>query len=214
MRSRRSHWALCWRARRAASRKEMSQEKEAEDEKLTRPQCTDAVPNPMQLASLLHSTGAQGDVEAFVGSEHVMPTVEGFAEYRNLVTMFEECASAVTYSDYDDFRISVYKSAALFALPKPDDSPRPIVCASVFSRCFADLACASVRLSHATPPPNIPAQAPQLFIHVQPSPCHKLPRWPSPSPGRRPSSCCATPMTTSCSAHSASCGCDVSSWHL
>lgn len=130
----------------------MSQEKEAEDEKLTRPQCTDAVPNPMQLASLLHSTGAQGDVEAFVGSEHVMPTVEGFAEYRNLVTMFEECASAVTYSDYDDFRISVYKSAALFALPKPDDSPRPIVCASVFSRCFANLACASFRPSVARDP--------------------------------------------------------------
>ena len=112
--------------------------------RLTRPQCTDAVTNAMQLDSLLHIMGTQGDAEAFAGSEHVTPSVDGFTEYRNFVTMVEECASAVTYSDVDVSRISEYKSAALFALPKPDDSPRPIVCASVYSRCFANLACAAI----------------------------------------------------------------------
>jgi len=49
--------------------------------------------------------------------------------------------------DFDDAYMSAYASAVLFAVLMPDGSPRPIACtlALVYRRCFANLACASIR---------------------------------------------------------------------
>ena len=51
--------------------------------------------------------------------------------------------------DFDENHMSEYAGSVLFALLKPDGTPRPINCASLYRRCLANLACASVRPSVA-----------------------------------------------------------------
>ena len=47
--------------------------------------------------------------------------------------------------DFDDAHMSEYAGAILFAILKPDGTPRPIACASIYRRCLANLACAALR---------------------------------------------------------------------
>ena len=47
--------------------------------------------------------------------------------------------------DFDDAHMSEYAGAILFAILKPDGTPRPIACASIYRRCLATLACAALR---------------------------------------------------------------------
>ena len=51
--------------------------------------------------------------------------------------------------DFDGNHMPEYAGSVLFALLKPDGTPRPINCASSYRRCLANLACASVRPSVA-----------------------------------------------------------------